>query len=371
MSQVLIPIQVLTGFLGSGKTTLLNYLLQQPEMSRTLVIINEFGTIGLDHLLVTHSTENQEVIEISGGCICCNLRSDLKKTLKDIGWRFSREGKKQFDRVLIETTGLADPAPLLHTIMTDEFIAENYQLDSVVATFDAFNGMETLNKHYEAIKQLAIADGIIMTKTDLISDTFLPGIKARLLSINPAAKYFEVQHGTLACEKLHNLSLLQKLLGSQLSDNAEYCKHISHWLRSDYYLNFRHPKHHLDEDIHHHDDIYSFSFSLDTPISLKGFDTLIALLKSLNGLDLLRSKGIINFIEHAKPMAFHAVQHVFHPLMELHDWPSSDRRTYLVFITHNITKEILENLIERAFGIKHRAVENEVVKHASAELEVA
>lgn len=371
MAKELAPIQLLTGFLGSGKTTLLNHMLKQPEMARTLVIINEFGDIGLDHLLVTHSTENQETLEISAGCICCNLRSDLKKTLKEIGWRFSRDGKKHFDRVLIETTGLADPAPVLHTIMTDEYIAAHYQLDGVIATFDTFNGIKTLNKHYEAAKQLAIADCIIMTKTDLISDALLPEIKARLLAINPAANCYKVQHGILSCDKLLNLSLLQKLLDSALSDKEEYAKQIRHWLRSDYYLNFRHPAYQLDEDAHHHDDIYSLSFSLDAPISLKTFDTLLAMLRMLNVQDLLRIKGIINFIEHAKPVVFHGVQHVFHPLRELHDWPNKDRRTHLVFITHNIAKEILENLIEHAFGIKHRAIENALVEHASAELKVA
>jgi len=145
MTRELVPIQLLTGFLGSGKTTLLNYLLKQPEMSSTLVIINEFGDVGLDHMLVAHSVDRQEVVENSAGCICCNLRSDLKKTLKEIGWRFSRNGKKQFDRVLIETTGLADPAPVLHTIMTDEYMTAHYRLDGVIATVDTTNGMHTLS----------------------------------------------------------------------------------------------------------------------------------------------------------------------------------------------------------------------------------
>lgn len=362
---------MLTGFLGSGKTTLLNHLLHQPEMANTLVIMNEFGAIGLDHLLVAHNTENQEVMAISGGCICCNLRSDLKKTLKDIGWRFSREGRKQFNRVLIETTGLADPATLLHTIMTDEYIKVHYHLESVVATFDAINGIQTLSKHYEAHKQLAIADGIIITKTDLISDAFLMEIKSRLLVINPPAKYYEVQHGKLACDKLLNISLLQKLLDSQLSNNAEYAQQIKHWLRSDYYLKFRHAVQDLDEEAHHHDDIASFSFSLDAPISLSTFDTMIALLMKLNGDDLLRTKGIINFVEHAKPMALHGVQQVFHPLIELPEWPSQDRRTHLVFITHDIAKEILEDIVERAFGIKHFALTYQFSEDSSASLAMA
>lgn len=355
MSTDLVPIQLLTGFLGSGKTTLLNYLLKQTKMSSTLVIINEFGDVGLDHMLVAHSVDRQEVVEISGGCICCNLRSDLKKTLKEIGWRFSRNGKKHFDRVLIETTGLADPAPVLHTIMTDEYMTAHYRLDGVIATVDAMNGMHTLSTHYEAIKQLAIADCVLLTKTDLISAAELSNIEARILSINPAAKRYEVQHGVLACEKLLNLSLLQKLLAKPLTDNQDYAQQINHWLRHDYYLNFSHPLQHLSEHTHHHDDIHAFSFNIATPITQDAFEEFLALLKEIQGQDLLRIKGIINFKDCEKPMVFHAVQHIFHPLIALPAWPSSEENhqnklTQLVFITHDIAKETLDKLMERAFG---------------------
>jgi len=159
----LIPATLLTGFLGSGKTTVLNRLVRQPEMADALVIINEFGEMALDHMLVAHSTENL-IMEMGSGCVCCSIRSDLVKTLRDIIWRFSRDGRRQFQRVLIETTGLADLAPIIHTLMTHPQIAHKYRLDGIVATVDMATGMQTLNQHPEAVKQAAMADVLLLTK---------------------------------------------------------------------------------------------------------------------------------------------------------------------------------------------------------------
>ncbi|MED5358312.1 MAG: GTP-binding protein, partial [Pseudomonadota bacterium] len=155
-----LPVSVLTGFLGSGKTTVLNHLIQQPELSRTLVLINEFGEIGLDHDLVTHA-KDEVVIEMASGCLCCTIRGDLAKTLREAPERFAREGKVWFDRVVIETTGLADPAPILHTLMTDPGVARHYRLDGVIATVDAFNGASTLDQQIESVKQAAMADRLL------------------------------------------------------------------------------------------------------------------------------------------------------------------------------------------------------------------
>ncbi len=162
----LIPVTLLTGFLGSGKTTVLNHLVHQPELKDALVIINEFGEMALDHLLVAHSIENL-ALEMSSGCLCCTIRSDLAKTLRDITWRFARNGQRQFRRVLIETTGLADPAPILHTLMTDPAIVRSYRLDGIVATIDMASGADTLDQHAEAIKQAALADALLLTQSDL------------------------------------------------------------------------------------------------------------------------------------------------------------------------------------------------------------
>ena len=181
-----LPVSVLTGFLGSGKTTVLNYLIQQPALSRTLVLINEFGEIGLDHDLVAHSKDDV-VIEMSSGCLCCTIRGDLAKTLREAPGRFARGGEPWFDRVVIETTGLADPAPILHTLMTEPAVARRYRLDGVIATVDAVNGGDTLDRQVESVKQAAVADRLLLTKTDLVDRDVLRRLQDRLGGLNPAA----------------------------------------------------------------------------------------------------------------------------------------------------------------------------------------
>ena len=200
-----IPLSIITGFLGAGKTTLLNRILKDPMMADTAVIINEFGDIGLDHLLVDRSDDG--VMELSSGCLCCTIRGDLVKTLRDITWRFSRNGQRQFRRVLIETTGLADPAPIIHTLMTHPQIAPKYRLDGIVATVDMATGMHTLDQHPEAVKQAAVADALLLTKADLVSDEQRQALLRRLDGINPAAPRWEVQGGEIAPQKVLNLGL--------------------------------------------------------------------------------------------------------------------------------------------------------------------
>ena len=191
-----LPVSVLTGFLGSGKTTVLNHLIQHPELSQSLVLINEFGEIGLDHDLVTHSSDDV-VIEMASGCLCCTIRGDLAKTLREAPGRFARGGKLWFDRVVIETTGLADPAPILHTLMTDPGVAQRYRLDGVITTVDAFNGANTLNQQVESVKQAAMADRLLITKTDLVDLDISRRLQKRLQALNPAAPQIVAENGTV------------------------------------------------------------------------------------------------------------------------------------------------------------------------------
>ncbi len=364
----LIPISLLTGFLGSGKTTLLNYLVAQPELKDTLVIINEFGEIGLDHLLVAHS-QDEVVVEMSSGCLCCTIRGDLKKTLKDITWRFAEGGKRKFNRVIIETTGLASPIPILHTLMTDNFIASKYRLDGVITTVDAVNGNQTLDNHIEAVQQAAVADRLLLTKSDLADAAALQDLRARLQQINPGAQQILSQQGQVAPQQLLDAGLFRAAdktpdVGRWLSEEAYEPPH-AHGHDHDHAHGHHHHGHdhkhgHEDHghDINRHDDhIRAFCFSFDKPIEPHLFDEWLSLLVGFKGQNILRIKGIVNLAGEDKPTVIHGVQHIFHPTVTLPAWPSEDRRTRIVFIT----KDIERATIERSFTafMQAQAIEQE------------
>ena len=352
--QSLIPVSVLTGFLGSGKTTLLNHLVTAPEMSRALVVINEFGAVSLDHDLITRSNDDL-VVEMMGGCLCCTIRGDLLRTLRDAPWRFAREGKCWFDRVVIETTGLADPAPILHTLMTDSHLATLYRLDGVIATVDAAAGMATLDAQEEAIKQAAMADRILLTKTDLASADERAAIERRLRALNPAAPIIPVRNGQAEFASLFDAGLY---------DPATKTNDAQRWLQAEAYTDGHrghdHDHHHHDHDYHHHHDpnrhddhIHATCLTFDEPLDAEGFERWIDILTTFKGPDILRVKGILNLIGEPRPVVIHGVQHIFHPPVLLDAWPSEDRRTRLVFITRDISAdELRDTLTLLTSGIK-------------------
>ena len=342
----LIPVTLLTGFLGSGKTTVLKHLVGTPELADALVIINEFGETGLDHLLVAHCTENL-VMEMSSGCLCCTIRGDLVKTLRDITWRFSRNGKRQFRRVLIETTGLADPAPIIHTLMTHPQIVSKYRLDGIVATVDLATGMQTLDHHREAVKQVAVADALLLTKADLATEPQRDALLRRLDTINPAAARWEVRAGEIAPQKVMDLGLF----------NADRkTPDVQRWLNEEAYAapSPHGPAHdHHDHDHHHdvnrHDDrIRAFCFTVKEPIAQEVLAAWLEVLMSFVGSNILRVKGILNVQGQDQPMVVHGVQHVFHPPVSLPAWPGEDRDSRLVFITRDVDREMIESTF-RAF----------------------
>ncbi|WP_050464160.1 CobW family GTP-binding protein [Herbaspirillum autotrophicum] len=364
----LIPISLLTGFLGSGKTTLLNYLVAQPELKDTLVIINEFGEIGLDHLLVAHS-QDDVVVEMSSGCLCCTIRGDLKKTLKDITWRFAEGGQRKFNRVIIETTGLASPVPILHTLMTDNFIASRYRLDGVVTTIDAVNGMDTLDRYTEAVQQAAVADRLLLTKTDLADSTALAALQARLKVLNPAATQVLSRQGQVAPQALLNAGLFKAAektpdVARWLNEEAFSDTHAAHGHRHEHKHDHEHQHEHdhaHQHDVNRHDDhIRAFCFSFDEPIAPDLFDEWLSLLVGFKGQNILRIKGIVNLAGEDKPVVIHGVQHIFHPTVTLPEWPSDDHRTRIVFITHDIERSV----IERSFSafMQAQAIERDMLE---------
>lgn len=336
-----LPVSVLTGFLGSGKTTVLNYLMQQTELERTLVLINEFGEVGLDHELVTH-TKDEIVVEMSSGCLCCTIRGDLIKTLREAPQRFVQDGRPVFDRVVIETTGLADPAPILHALMTDAAVIEHYRLDGVIATVDAANGSETLNRQIESVKQAAVADRLLITKADIAEPDTLSRLQSRLRALNPAAPQVVTDHGAVDPLRLFDAGLYNPKTKSP---------EVETWLKAEAYEASNHHDHGEAPHDHHHDvnrhdsHINAVCVTIDDPIRGDAFDAWLDLLLLIRGANFLRVKGIINVAELDEPVVIHGVQHIFHPPVTLDEWPSEDRRSRIVFITRDIEESVLRDTL--------------------------
>ena len=331
-----IPVSVITGFLGSGKTTLLNALLKHPGMAETAVIINEFGEIGIDHLLVEEAFE--DVLLLQSGCLCCTIRGDIVDTLDRLYGQMTRGEIPPFKRAVIETTGLADPAPVLQTLMTEDLITSRFRLESVVTTVDAANGIGQLDEHPEPAKQAAVADRIVLTKTDLVSETEVTELTKRLTALNPGAPIFEVINGNIEPKRLFDAGLF---------DPTQKTPDVQNWLRAESYANEQEN----DQDHHHHDvnrhgeDIQAFCLSFES-IPWSGFKAWLESIASVRGADLLRMKGIVNIEGEDAPIVIHAVQHVFHPPARLPKWPDDDHTTRIVFITRNIAKEPLEKTLQ-------------------------
>lgn len=341
MSMDVIPVAVLTGFLGAGKTSLLNFLLKDPLLSNACVIINEFGDVALDHLLVEKSDDT--VIELSSGCLCCTIRGDLIDTMHDLLKRRDEGSLKAFDRIVIETTGLADPAPVLHTVMREPVLLARLRLQGVITAVDAANGMATLDAHAEAVKQVAVADRIVLTKVDLLSgregEDMLFAIIARLRKLNPTARLLTTHRDEATAERLLNMGLY---------DPMKKTPDVKAWLAAE---NLKaHARHHHHHDVSRHDDhIRSFSFREERAISPQGLELFMELLASCHGPNMLRMKAIVKVDDQPeKPVVLHGVQHVFHPPARLAAWPDDDHATRMVFIVKDIEKKEIESLF-RAF----------------------
>jgi G3E family GTPase len=335
-----IPVTVLTGFLGSGKTTILAHLLKNPLLKKTAIIINEFGEVGLDHELLESASE--DLVLLANGCVCCTVRGDLITAFEKLNAQRASDPGFAIDRVLIETTGLADPAPILHTILSEPTVTAHYRLEQVIATVDAVNGMSTLDQHQEAVKQAAVADRLLLTKVDLVSPERMSALRTRLSALNPAAPVTDVINGEIGPEDLFAHSGF---------DPASKTVQVREWLNVEAYEHHGHHSHdhrNDSQDVNRHDDrIRAYSVIRETPISWEGFSRWLEMIGSMRGDDLLRVKGIVNVVEHpSRPIVIHGVQHIFHPPGFLEEWPSEDHRTRLVFITRDIDKDVIEDTLQ-------------------------
>ncbi|MDC0986447.1 GTP-binding protein [Alphaproteobacteria bacterium] len=328
-----LPISVLTGFLGSGKTTLLSKLLRDPDMANTAVVINEFGDVGLDHMLVESSDENTVLMD--SGCLCCTIRGDLVDTLRDLFRKRVTGDVPEFDRLVIETTGLADPAPILHTLMSDPLLCARYRLDGVLTTVDGVLGLQQLDTQFEPTKQAAVADRILITKADMVDEATIDALRDRLRILNPAAPVHVVSKGIIAARHVLNVGLF---------DPEEKIPDVEKWLREEAYESDAHTHDHA-HDVNRHDaHIRSFCLTADAPFAWEAFANWMDALIAVHGESLLRVKGVLHVTDTDQPVVVHGVQHIFHPPAVLEAWRNEDRRSRIVMITRDLNRDPVEKM---------------------------
>ena len=323
-----LPVSLITGFLGSGKTTLLNRLVQRPELADSAVIINEFGEIALDHLLVAPVTG--ETVVLASGCLCCAVRGDLQETLRRLLVERERGEIPQFRRVLIETSGLADPAPVAQLFLNNPLLGAYLRLDAIVATIDAAAGAAALAEHWEARKQAAIADRLLITKTDIADEDGIARLIGSLRRLNPAAPIHRIVDGEIDPALLFVVGPL---------DSGRRSPGFAEWLGEAAVSAAHHEPHEHHE---HHYEIQAFCLTAEAPLDWGRFHDWLGGLRLAFGERLLRVKGILNLVGEEGPVVVHGVQHIFHPPVGLPRWPDADRRSRLVLIARGLDRQFIE-----------------------------
>jgi G3E family GTPase len=334
-----IPVNVITGFLGSGKTTLLRRLLGAPALADTAVLVNEFGEVGLDHHLLQRLDE--EIVLLQSGCVCCTIRGDLSAAMRDLYARRER-GEIKFRRLVVETTGLADPVPILSTVMAEPVIRHHFRLGNVVTTIDGVNGLGHLARQEESAKQVAVADRIVITKTDIADASGIAMLRGRLTELNPAA-----QQLTSAPDAALDPELL---LTRDIYDFDGRAEEVRQWLTMENEKGA--APHYRHGDVNRHSaDIYAFCLRYERPIDWNAFGVWLTMLLNRHGNDVLRVKGMLNVAEGSGPVVIHGVQHLIHPPDHLPQWPDDDHSSRIIFIVRRLPRDLVERSLAAFAGL--------------------
>jgi G3E family GTPase len=335
---VVIPVNLITGFLGSGKTTLLQRLLASPDLGNSAILVNEFGEVGLDHHLLQRVDE--AMVLLKSGCLCCTIRGDLRDSIRDLYDRRERGTVPAFDRLIIETTGLADPAPIVATLMADPVIRHHFRLGNIVTVVDARNGRSNLATYEESYKQVAVADRIVISKTDITKADEVDRLRIELRTLNRTAVQLDAQRNVLSAAAL---------ISSDLYDPDTKSDEVRRWLAEEQQVP---DENHGDAGRHPHDvnrhgeDIAAFSVSLDSPLDWSAFALWLTMLLNRYGQDILRLKGLLHIAGVSTPVVIHGVQHTIHPPTHLDAWPEGIARTRLVLIAKGLVRARLQESLE-------------------------
>lgn len=330
---VFTPVNLITGFLGSGKTTLLQRLLADPALADSAVLINEFGEVGLDHHLLERIDET--MVLLPSGCLCCTVRGELAAAIKDLHGRRELGSVPWFRRLVVESTGLADPFPILSTVQADPVLRHHFRPGNVITTVDAVNGRAQLVRHRESARQVAVADRLVLTKTDLAGTDAIEALVAAVRGLNPSAPLWRAAEAPLDAEALlsHDLfataarnEAAHRLFAAELDALA------------------------ADAPSRHDDSIHAFALAFDGPIDWTLFGLWLSMLLNRHGERVLRVKGILNVAGSPTPVAVHGVQHLVHPPIHMQAWPGEDRRSRLVFIVDGLDRAVLERSLSAFLG---------------------
>jgi G3E family GTPase len=335
----MLPVNLVTGFLGSGKTTLLKGLIASPELGNAAVLVNEFGEVGLDHHLLERLDD--AMVLLQSGCLCCTIRGDLSDAIRDLYDRRERGMVPAFDRLVIETTGLADPAPIVATLMNDPVIRHHFRLSNIVTVVDAKNGCATLQDYEESRKQVAVADRIVISKTDIAPQAELSRLEAQLVLLNRTAIRLDAARGPLSAAAL---------MASDVYDPKSKAQEVQRWLKAEELAAQDEPQAHRHDVNRHGSDIVASCLTLDAPLEWPAFAIWLTMLLNRHGPNILRLKGILNIAQVATPVVIHGVQHTIHPPSHLDSWPDGIARTQIVLIAKGLERAPLQASLEAFNG---------------------